>query len=73
MESGHDARIDAAARGESHVREGPGSGGNARVPGEVAAAERLIELAMRESKGLGEERATETCEGLASRDNGLTP
>jgi hypothetical protein len=42
-------------------------------PGEVAAAERLIELAMRESKGLGEERATETREGLASRDNGLTP
>ena len=42
-------------------------------PGEVAAAERLIELAMRESKGLGEEKATETGEGLASRDNGLRP
>ena len=40
---------------------------------EVAAAERLIELAMRESKSLGDGMTAETGETLTSRDEGLRP
>jgi hypothetical protein len=40
---------------------------------EVAAAERLIELAMRESKSLSDEKMSETGEPLAPRDEGSRP
>ncbi len=40
---------------------------------EAAAAERLIELAMRESKTLGDGKIAETGETLTSRDEGLRP
>src|SRR6202453_1211470 len=40
---------------------------------EVAAAERLIELAMRESKTLGDGTVAETGETPTSRDEGLRP
>jgi hypothetical protein len=42
-------------------------------PDEVAAAERLIELAMRESKSLGDGITTETGATLTSRDEGSRP
>jgi hypothetical protein len=40
---------------------------------EVAAAERLIELATRQSKSLGDGMTAETGETLTSRDEGLDP
>jgi hypothetical protein len=40
---------------------------------EVAAPERLIELAMRESKAPGDVKMAETGEPLTSRDEGLGP
>ena len=40
---------------------------------EVAAAERVIELAMRESKSLSDEKMAETGETLASRDESFRP
>ena len=40
---------------------------------EVAAAERLIELAMRQSKSLGDGMTAETGETLTSRNEGLRP
>jgi len=39
--------------GEPHVREARASSRNARVSDEAAAAARLVELAIRESKALG--------------------
>jgi hypothetical protein len=40
---------------------------------EVAAAERLIELATRQSKSLGDGMTAETGETLTSRNEGLRP
>jgi len=40
---------------------------------EVAATRRLTELAMRESKSLGDEKPAGTNEKLASRADGLSP
>ena len=45
----------------------------AASPDEVAAAERLIELAMQQSKSLGDAMTAETGETLTSRNEALRP